>query len=141
MKMRSLSQRAARRAAFTLMEMMVVVAIIVALAGVGIFYMAGQADEGNKARVKANIKSLTDACVIYKAQHNGQFPQSLADLTQKDQDGFGPYIEREGIFDPWGREYTYDPSGQQNQTMKPDITCTMPGGLGTVVNWSSKIQR
>jgi general secretion pathway protein G len=123
------------------MEMMVVVAIIVALAGVGIFYMAGQADEGNKARVKANIKSITDAAVIYKAQHNGQFPPDINTLTIKDQDGYGPYIEPEGILDPWGRPYQYDANGQNNQGMKPDVHCQMPNNLGTVVNWSSKIQR
>ena len=49
MKMRSPSQRAARRVAFTLMEMLVVVAIIVVLAGIGGAYLMGQLE-----RVKVN---------------------------------------------------------------------------------------
>jgi general secretion pathway protein G len=140
MKLRNPQRRALRRAAFTLMEMMVVVAIIVALAGVGIFYMAGQADEGNKAKVKANIKSLTDACVIYKTQHNGMWPNQLSDLTVgPDQSGHGPYVQAEGILDPWGNPYQYDQSGQHNQGMTPDIYCQMQGGLGTIGNWTSRL--
>jgi len=139
MKLRNSQQRAMRRAAFTLMEMMVVVAIIVALAGVGIFYMAGQADEGNKARVKANVKSITDAAVIYKAQHNGIWPQDLQTLTQKDAEGHGPYVQPEGILDPWGRPYNYDPNGTNNQGMTPDVSCQMPSNLGTIGNWTSRV--
>lgn len=139
MKLRTNDNRRMRRAAFTLMEMMVVVAIIVALAGVGIFYMAGQADEGNKARVKANVKSITDAAVIYKAQHNGMWPQSLQELTQRDADGHGPYLTPEGILDPWGRPYNFDPNGTNNQGMTPDVSCQMPGNLGTIGNWTSRV--
>jgi len=49
MKLRNTRNRR-RRPGFTLMEMMVVVTMIVALAGLGIFYMAGQAEEANKPK-------------------------------------------------------------------------------------------
>src|SRR6185369_2573758 len=112
MKLRDTRNRT-RRAAFTLMEMMVVVAIIVALAGASIYYMAGQIDEGYKARVQANVKQLSDVMTQYKAQHQGSWPTSLQDLTLKDPNtGIGPYIKnQEDLTDPWGQMYQFDVNG------------------------------
>lgn len=127
--------RARRRAAFTLIEMMVVVAIIVALAGLGIFFMAGQADEGNKTKAKADIKSLEDACTTYKLQHPTiGWPNSLQDLLQRDDQGYGPYITTpESLVDPWGQPYQYQTGG-----LKPEIYTTMPG-VGKISNMSKNI--
>lgn len=127
------------RVGFTLIEMMVVVAIIVALAGIGIFYMAGQADEGNKTKVKADIKSLTQASIVYKTQHGGAWPDSLQALTTRDDQGHGPYIaNQENLQDPWGRPYNYDASGSNNNGLQPDIWCQSP--FGKIANWTAKIQ-
>jgi len=141
MKLRSTQQRN-RRAAFTLMEMMVVVAIIVALAGVGIFYMAGQVDEGNKTKAKADIKSLTDAALTYKTQHAGQWPQDLGTLMQRDNEGHGPYIRsQEDLISPWGTNFPYqfDTSGQHNNGLQPDIWVDSP--IGKISNWTRQITR
>lgn len=129
-----------RRAGFTLMEMMVVVAIIVALAGIGIFFLAPQADEGNKTKAKADVKSLTQAVIIFKTQHGGQWPQTLDALLVKDENGYGPYIKsREDLLDPWNRPYNYDSSGTNNGGMQPDIWCDMPPPINMrVCNWSNK---
>jgi general secretion pathway protein G len=137
MKLRDTRSRQRRRAAFTLMEMMVVVAIIVALAGAGIYYMAGQIDEGNKTRVQGNVKSLTDAVTNYKANHVGVWPQSLQDLLVKDEQGYGPYIKsQEDLMDPWNQPYQYDVNGGRNNGLQPDIWSTSQ--LGTFGNWSNK---
>src|SRR5262249_13369684 len=88
------------RPGFTLMEMMVVVAIIVALAGIGIFILAPQADEGTKTKIKADIKSLTAAVVTYKTQHQGAWPPSLDVLTVRDETGYGPYVKAEDLIVP-----------------------------------------
>ena len=128
------------RPAFTLMEMMVVVAIIVALAGVGIFYMAGQVDEGNKTKVQANVKALTDAVIIYKTQHAGAWPESLQTLLMRDEQGHGPYIRaQEDLVDPWNQPYQYDASGSRNNGLQPDIWSQTP--LGTFGNWSRQWQK
>jgi general secretion pathway protein G len=139
MKLRSTTTRnRQRRAGFTLMEMMVVVAIILSLAGLGIVYMAGQADEGVKTRIKTQIKSLTDVAIIYKTQHNGEWPQSLEQLTQVDPvTGNPPYIKMEDMLDPWNRPFQYSVTGQNNNGMQPDISCTpMNPAWGTFANWS-----
>ena len=132
-----------RRAAFTLMEMMVVVAIIVALAGIGIFYMAGQAEEGNKTKAKADIKNLTSAVTAFKLNHPDiGWPQDLQSLLQRDDQGHGPYLtSAESLSDPWNRPYQYDPSGSRNNGLQPDIYTTIPNGQGIIGNWSIRIQK
>ena len=136
MKIRNTQSRQ-RRSAFTLMEMMVVVAIIVALAGTGIYYMAEQADKGTQAAVKSKIKSLTDTAVIYKTQHNGEWPQSLEIMLQPDASGNKAYLRQDDIIDPWGRQFTYDPNGANNGGNTPDISCQTPWGL--ICNWNRNI--
>jgi general secretion pathway protein G len=133
------ARRLARRIAFTLVEMMIVVAIIVLLAGVGTYYMAGAIDQGNQAKAAADIKSITDAATAYKAQHSGQWPQSIQDLYTKDPTtGYGPYLKNvEDQISPWGTPYVLDPAGQNNQGLQPDVYVQIPTG-GRIVNWSHK---
>jgi general secretion pathway protein G len=134
-------RRLARRIAFTLVEMMIVVAIIVLLAGVGTYYMAGSIDEGNKAKAAADVKSITDAATAYKAQHSGNWPPSIQDLYTRAATGYGPYLKNaEDQISPWGQPYQYDPSGPNNQGLQPDVSAQITTGTGgRVVNWSRKI--
>lgn len=141
MMVRNRSSRPARRAAFTLMEMMVVVAIIVALAGIGIFYMAGQADEGNKAKARADIKNIEAAVLSYKLNHEaaGGWPTDLEQLVVKDDQGYGPYIANpENLLDPWGKRYVYDRGGQRSGGVQPDIYTTTPDGY-IIGNWTKRL--
>ena len=136
MKLRPTQDRRRHRAAFTLLEMMVVVAIIVALAGVGIFYMAGQAEEGNKAKAVAGVRQLTDMVTTFKLQ-NGRWPNDFDELLGKTPDGHGPYARSpEDFLDPWGSRYVYDPAGQNNQGLQPDISSQGPQFI--IANWTRK---
>lgn len=107
------------RSGFTLMEMMIVIAIIVALAGLGIFYMAGQADEAYVAKAKADMTSLNQAVVSYRLKHpQRQYPTSLNDLVAA------------GLIkttkDPWGSDYALEPG--QGAGVPPRIYCNSPHG-------------
>jgi general secretion pathway protein G len=116
-----------RRVAFTLMEMLVVVAIIVALAGIGGFFLFGalRSSQQDVAFLQAR-GTLSNACGAYAARHNGEFPESLDQLLAKDAAG-GPYLESEdALVDPWRQKYQYDKSGQMNNGMKPDIWTVDP---------------
>ena len=114
------------RAAFTLMEMLIVVAIIVALAGIGGYYLMGALAGGQKDAAYLQTKVLTQACTGYAAKHGGEFPNSLDDLLVKDETG-GPFLKSpDALLDPWGRKYQYDRTGQMNNQMDPDIWTVDP---------------
>jgi type II secretory pathway pseudopilin PulG len=117
------------------MEMLVVVAIIVALAGIGGFFLMRALSDSQKDLAQAQARTtLTDACRAYAIKHNGQFPESLQQLLQQDARG-GPYLEdADALKDPWGQNFQYDRSGPKNQGKKPDIWTTTPEGL-QVGNW------
>lgn len=119
--------RRARRAGFTLMEMLVVVAIIVALAGIGGFFLLGALRDSQKDIARTQAKgALTSACMQYSLKHNGEFPDSLDILVNQDAAG-GPYLEsRDALRDPWGQAWQYDKSGPMNGGKKPDIWTTDP---------------
>jgi general secretion pathway protein G len=129
-----------RRAAFTLMEMLIVVAIIVALAGIGGFYLMGAKGEADKDIARTQAKgSLTSACQAYSLKHNGQYPDSLETLLQQDARG-GPYLEdRDALKDPWGIAFMYDRTGPRNNGRKPDIWTKGPDGV-EIGNWPATQQ-
>lgn len=123
-----------RRAAFTLMEMLVVVAIIVALAGIGGFFLLGQLFQSQKDIAAIQAKALGEACQRYAIKHNGEFPNQLDDLLVKDGLG-GPYLEsRDAMLDPWGHPYQYDKTGPNNNSMRPDIWAVDKEG-NKIGNW------
>jgi general secretion pathway protein G len=131
-----------RRSAFTLMEMLIVVAIIVALAGIGGYYIFGALKESQEGIAEAQCKgALTQACQNYFMKHNSQFPPSLDVLLQKDALG-GPYLESpDNLIDPWGQKYQYDATGPKNNNMKPDIWTVVPNSnpQKTVGNWAKSV--
>lgn len=103
------------------MEMLIVVAIIVALAGIGGYYLMGALSGGQKDAAFLQTKVLTGACTGFAAKHSGEFPDSLDQLLLKDTAG-GPYLKSsDNLIDPWGQKYQYDKSGPMNNGMDPDI--------------------
>ncbi len=123
----------AARAGFTLMEMLVVVAILVVLAGVGGYYYMKHLDEARVDAARLQCKVLTDACMAYKVK-NGEFPPSLASLTQPGADGGTPYLEADALKTPWGGQYEYDQGGAHHGGLKPDVWATGPNGQ-QIGNW------
>ena len=128
--------RAARHG-FTLMEILVVVAIILILAGLGGYYFMGQLKESRKSAAKIQIKTLTNAAKNYMLQHGDQPPPDLGSLRKKDQSG-GPYLENnDALIDPWGNQFQYNAAGSRNEGLYPDIWCVAPDGV-EIGNWSSR---
>lgn len=129
-----------RRTAFTLMEMLVVVAIIVALAGIGGFFLMQALSDSQKDLAQTQARTtLTQACQAYAIKHNGQFPESLQQLLQKDARG-GPWLEDpDALKDPWGQPWQYDRSGPRNNNRKPDIWTKGPDGAD-IGNWPLNTQ-
>ncbi|GEM_PF-2894054 len=87
---------------FTLIELMVVIAIIVLLAGVMIPNYIKNMEKAKLAKAKADIEILIKAITLYRVDSE-EFPSSLSDLTS----GTHPYLARGIPPSPWGGPYTY----------------------------------
>jgi len=98
------------RAAFTLMEILVVVAIIVALAGVGGYFLIGQLTQSKADVARLQAKKLKEACTTYFIRTGG-FPTSLNDLVQPPAGGIPVLEDPKAIIDPWGQPYQYQNMG------------------------------
>lgn len=122
-----------RRAAFTLMEVLVVVAILVVLAGIGIGVYRYLDDSKEKIAL-AGTKNIETAVVQYQLS-NQDWPESLAILTVPTE-GKAAYLEQKALYDPWNRPYVYDPT-QLSPTGKPLIYSqgANPGTSSPIRNW------
>jgi len=123
-----------RRSAFTLLEILIVVAIIVILAGVGVVYLMPQLTKSEEKLAKTKAEALSQAVEAYKVD-NGQYPPDIVTLTQPaDALNGKPYISEDGAHDPWGQVYQLDASGQHNKGAKADVFTQSPDGK-TIGNW------
>ena len=105
---------------FTLVEILLVVVIIGALAAMIIPRLAGRGDQAKVKVAKSDIEAnIATALKLYELD-NGTFPttqQGLAALRVKPatnpipQNWNGPYAERDPL-DPWGRPYVYVSPGE-----------------------------
>jgi general secretion pathway protein G len=130
-------QRALRRAGFTLMEVLVVVAILVVLAGTGGVVYMKYLDDAKKDIAKMNVQTIDDAVQSYKIR-NGDYPTDLNVLTQPGQDGGAAVLEAKHLLDPWGRPIVYEPQNLHPSTHKPHVYSNGPNpgnAAGKISNW------
>lgn len=99
-------RRRSNAAGFTLVELMVVIAIIAVLATIVGVNVLGAMDDGNKSAAIAQIKEFETALVAYKLKHK-KFPDSLDQLVNPPS---GEPILKGGKIpdDPWGNPYIYN---------------------------------
>jgi len=126
----TVSRKAPRttRSAFTLLEVLVVVAIIVMLAGVGGYYLLQQYEDAKVSLAKVNCNNLSTQVEAYKL-NNGNYPNSIEQLTQPQPNGSSAIVPPDKIRDPWGKVYRIDPSGPKNGGNKADVFTTTPKGI------------
>lgn len=107
---------------FTLIEIMVVIAILALLAALVAPKIIGRSDDAKIADTKVQIKNLETALKLYKLD-NGVFPsteQGLAALVEKPAVGQIPrnykaegYLEsKKAPKDPWGSDFAYLSPGE-----------------------------
>ena len=115
----------ALRAGFTLVEILVVIAIISLLAGVVLLNIAPQIGMGSQAAAKAQIQVLSSAATTYRMAH-GRYPtqqQGLEALVRKPAQEPIPenypdsgYLSGRSVpLDPWKNPYIYLCPGRQNE--------------------------
>jgi type II secretion system protein G len=143
--------RASREAGFTLIELMIVVAIIGILTSVAIPLYADIQKSARLSKVRADIRTLASALVVYST-HCGNLPASgagtvaasdctgdgLIQLTApqtRDSITAGPFINSlpsppAGGTPPWGTTYTYTLNGDGTFSLSAGgdgVTCSLAG--------------
>jgi general secretion pathway protein G len=124
----------ATRTAFTLLEVLVVVAIIVMLAGVGGYYLLQRYEESKVSKAKIDCEGLSGLVEQYKL-NNGDYPASIDALAQPQPNGGSAMCAPDKVKDPWGKVYQIDPAGGHNGGNKADVFTTTPKGQ-TVGNFA-----
>jgi len=107
-------------AAFTLLEIMLVVMIIALLAGLAVWAIGDNLFEAQRTKVKADINGFATHLMIYQAK-NGFLPtteQGLKALVTPPQSdpkprNWSPLIPSLPL-DPWGSDYRYMQPGRHN---------------------------
>lgn len=105
-RLKATQQAQRRRDAFTLMEILVVVAIIVVLAGVATVYVFRYLEESRISAARSSCVTLAKAAQSYTLAV-GQPPNNLQELLTP-PDGRQRYIESaDMLVDPWNNPYQY----------------------------------
>jgi general secretion pathway protein G len=138
------NSRRRRRRGFTLMEVLLVLAILVILASlVGVSYVRLQ-QQANINSARTQIGMLEEACNHYTLSV-GSPPNTLDDLLTmpgdlaNPQKWVGPYLEKSQLpVDPWNNPYQYevvDPATSKFRiySMGPDRTPGSPDDITTTL--------
>lgn len=115
MKRMKIRRQRLNRAAFTLMEVMLVLVIIVVIAGLGIRTLGGSFEKARVNTAKASLSTLSNSVKEYQIDiGNGNLPQSLEALVSQPSD-----VEAGAWFakldklpmDPWNKPFEYEVTG------------------------------
>lgn len=132
----------ARRSGFTLIELIVVIALIAVLAAVVAPNLLGKASDANRKSAMVQIEKISNAVELYRLE-TGQYPESLEDLVTQPaglERWNGPYVKKQSrLQDPWGNLLMIEVPGQRGSF---DIISYggdgRPGGDGDaadITNW------
>jgi general secretion pathway protein G len=128
--------RGTRRAAFTLLEVLIVVAILVILASAASIALFRYLEDAKVGRAKNDMRVIEQAVKTYYLQ-NGEWPQQLTLIA--------PHLEagQQSLLDPWHNPYTYDLVTYQDETdgsqkQRPIIYCQPPDPAKPRIQWPEK---
>jgi general secretion pathway protein G len=137
-----------RASGFTLVEIVLVLAIIALLLGVAVKGLTGVLDTGKDVRARADIDTFGTALITYQsvALRYPTTEQGLKALVDKPSSAPQPRQWRRMMEelkpDPWGNDYYYYFPGKKNGATKPDIGSRGPDGIegneDDVGNWAVK---
>ena len=100
---------------FTLIELMIVVIIIAALAAMVAPSLINKSDDAKEKIAKGDLSSLDLALKLYRLD-TGAYPTTAQGLDiLLSTTGKGPYLEKRPL-DPWGNKYRYACPGTHRPT-------------------------
>jgi general secretion pathway protein G len=139
------SARRARRLAFTLVEMLLVLVILGVLAAIVYPKVAGRSEQARVSAAIAQVAAFKTALEAFEVD-NGYYPKGKAglnDLVVKPRDAqnwHGPYLDSIPK-DPWGNEYIYECPGRMNTSSFDIMSMGTDGRAGTdddITNWQKR---
>lgn len=131
------------RGGFTLIELMIVVIIIAALAGMVVPRLIGRSDEMKSRIVEGDLATLSTALKLFRLD-NDRYPSSQEGLRAlltrpaSAKNWSEPYIEDEPL-DPWDQPYQYRHPGTRNKNGFDIFSIGADGETGSdddVGNWN-----
>jgi general secretion pathway protein G len=135
-----------RRNAFTLIELLLVMVILVVLAGVVVTRFGNRTEQARDAAAKTDIQAIDTAieafqvdCQRYPTNEEGLGALITAPAGVQDK-WKGPYLKRNDLpVDPWNRPYNYRYPGSHNSAGY-DLFSNGPDGReggDDIDNWST----
>jgi len=112
--MKKIEKTVSRRAAagFTLVELLLVVAILGVLATVAIMNMGGLSTEARIKATRTSISTIQTAIQTYEIR-NGKYPDTLEQLTQSDSDTIAAPLKMSDLNDAFGTKFEYKRKGNR----------------------------
>lgn len=139
------SQSLPRRSGFTLMEVLLVLAILGVIMSMVVPRLLGRQQHANVDATRLSIRGVEQALKLYALDHGGLFPPSNEGLDilqnapgQRDPRWRGPYLDQAPL-DAWGTPFTYQFPGRRNPkgydivSVGPD---RMPNTDDDIGNWA-----
>jgi general secretion pathway protein G len=142
MKLNHIKQKQTKlRRGFTLVEILLVVAIIGTLAALVIPKISGTSEHSKEVSAYTDIHGGIKTAIDRYEIDNGSYPRSLNDLIQAPSDArhwAGPYLDQLPT-DPWGNPYIYYYPGKHNQSGYDLLSMGLDDKEGTdddIGNWT-----
>jgi len=99
--------RPTRPSGFTLIELIVVIALVAVLAAVIAPNLLGKATEANRKSATIQLEKIANAVELYRLE-TGRYPEELSDLVRQPtgvERWNGPYVRKlSQLQDPWGTD-------------------------------------
>ncbi len=105
------TSRNASESGFTLVELLLVVAILGILATIVVINTTGMGENAKIQAQRTSIDAIKTAVQAYEASTTS-LPQSLDDLTKDQADGRPPLLEKNKLNDQWGKPVQYKKIGK-----------------------------
>lgn len=131
-KMVSGCQRVALQHGFSLIEILIVVALIAVIAGMVANQVFGGKDRANVRIAQGQIAALAGKVSEFE-NDTGSLPQRLEDLITSPGNAkgwLGPYSKESEMKDPWNTPYQFSSSGERSFTITSYGADRKPGGSG-----------